>query len=54
MTRAVNKSKPTSPGIDVICYVKLKHIGKELYQSCCNFITKYGKREGYQVHGKRQ
>ena len=26
MTRAINTSEPTSPGIDRICYVRLKHL----------------------------
>ena len=26
MTRAINTSEPTSPGVDMICYVRLKHL----------------------------
>lgn len=34
MLRAIDKSKPTSPGIDMIYYVMLKHSALSLYAAC--------------------
>ena len=28
MLRAINRSRPTSPGKDQVCYVMLKHLGE--------------------------
>ena len=57
MVRAINRSRPTSPGKDQVCYVMLKYLGEgELSKLLYLYITFYiecGRRENYQVHGKK-
>jgi len=46
MVRAINGSKPTSPGDDQVCYVMLKHLGKgALFKLLClyNRVWEEGK-----------
>lgn len=42
MMRAINRSRPTSPGKDQICYVMIKHLGEGAFSKLLHLYNSVG------------
>lgn len=51
LIRAINKSKPTTPGKDRVSYKMLQNLGNGALEHCCIFIIQCGRRGSSQGCG---